>query len=72
MRIRVNVDDCFIIFEAFYAEYDVEMNGVLFFTLDGDQLWVKMDPFDWSAKSGVLLEYGYLDLICYTAEYIYD
>ena len=71
MRIRVNVDDCFIIFEAFYAEYDEEMNGVLFFTLDNDQLWVKINSFDWSVKSGLLLECGYLDLTCYTAEF-YD
>lgn len=69
MRIRLNLDDCLTIFEAFYAEYDEEMNGVLFFTLDNDQIWVKINSFDWSVKSALLLECGYLDLTCYTAEF---
>ena len=68
MRIRIKLDGYLTIIDTFFAEYDEDVYGVYFYTLDNDDICVMMSLIDWSVNSGLLLENGYVDLIKYPAE----
>ena len=70
MRIRITLDGYVTMFNAFFAEYDEDYYGVLFFTLDDDRLLVMMTLNEWAMNSCFLLENGYVDLIKYSAIFL--